>query len=1331
MHPYRQNQCGGAHPDAKMMAMHQQLQQCLYYQQQQTQGMWNPGAHQRYSGVNPSMHNPNFIAQQYRYFGHGGDGVHEYQQRQQLGPGNNVNLTSPQRPEWAESRPGRTPCKKSWWSHVVSQIRFVDSPRGIDLDVEDEHANVPEELKQIGSKAATRMDKEAEAAAPCFVGTFENPKGSDEVPGFAPAPVLVSGPAAAAGGWQQKGAGVPFLGMANPRPPYAQQQQQPAQAQASPRSRTNGVPPQRQQQLQRHLCRVNHDPASKGKGNSHSANGAGSRATSESSLPEATGRPEGDLLGDTGTIEGKLCRQAVDNAEGKEREKAARKQLQSVQPHSKDKPGGVKGMQPTMHKRQSENESSAGGAQQEQGKGTSKSINSHHCGIVEHQGSPKLSQAARKPTRRRYRPHNNYFDMRRPNDVNGNDGKENGGDNSDEYSSGSGSGGSCSSSSPGSDSDDDDDDDGDSDSSYSGGSDTDDEAEYSTMRRNSQSGIGGQSTLEYSAFHDALGAHARNFITSSENHSAGRHSIGGLLGAGVGGRFLYPEASASNVPGDGLLVSTLGHPQQATMPDAGVRYNVLGSFSLARCMAHALSANAVSTPSNSVTMPSNSATMATDLDDLDKQGYEIGTLTVEDTVLKQANQTPPVGTTGGTFSRRTSIQPRTATTRTPTKSTPPASARKEEKSPTRPRQVVGVHKPMPHPLVVPGTSSGTGATKAVSKTAETSLPKVRSGTEREHLKGSDALAKRCVTKRVSKDSGSSTVVSLKCKGESTLPVPSDRQRTASATKDRKSEKVASPVTRVVLATAAKEASAHVKTNAATTTAAPKGATATVIPTTLAETNPRPAPPLPLISSTQHGSSVPTNSLGPVQALKSHGKQGVTPPNIDKTKAAATVVTSQSSVESHQPSSEKTPIVAPHFATNQTLPTNAGGAVWVAAAAAAVAGLKPAAQLSPSSLHRPTASPSLGGRAPVRPAAQAPAVATPPLPTATSKIPADLKRVGAAAAVSSATPSDAAVPIIDSNGRHPHRVPAPLLGPATASAAPAHHRPQPQRPKNGALKNPGTAKNARGTTVSEAAASEMPPNKSAGWAPESSVTPGAPKKPSTVLRTNLTPVKPTVATATATTSSAARGATAPVTARSPPLVNGTSITTATVEDLATPSGTETPLTTASSAAEQPPANGVSKTAAVRASGNSLKHSASVSPRMGSSAPDSFTKDRLPPAMSVAASQASSTPSSHSNLQSAINGDDDGGVWPGDPFNYYGYSESDLPDSNNHYAINSSQPKLPAGNHAVHKYSMVGSPPVSPLIPSSTAGKADVSSHIGARRWLSGDADVLEEIGYLYY
>ncbi|CAG9573177.1 hypothetical protein LMJF_20_1060 [Leishmania major strain Friedlin] len=1264
MYSCRQNPYGGGRPDANVMAVRQQ-QQLQYYQQQRTQGMWIAGANQMYPGVGANMRNGNLMMQQRRYFGHDGDGMHQYHQHQrQFRRENNVNPTVPQQEGLAESRPGRTPCSSSWWSSVLPHMRLVDSPCGIDLDVEDENANVMEELRKTGSKAGTGMSNDTEVAAPAFVGAFESAKGAGELPQLIPTLALVLSPAVAAGREERKSAERDGMQVTNLYQSNAHPQQHPGQSQASLQSRTDGVPPPRQQKPQQHLS------------------------------------------GDYSAVAGSLDQQAIGDAEGKEGEHGAGKQSRSAQPRSadsEDSAGGMAGAQPALRKCQSEGEPRTGSAQQDQGTVALRLIHTPRCTIGEHQEPPTLPQAASDSAHDFPRGGARYSYMGGHNEADEEEDKDDGGcNNSDEYSGDSDSDGSGGSSSSSFDSD-------------SEGSDTDDEAECSTMRHNSQSAFGGQSTLEYSTFHGA---------------------------------------STSNLPSDAPLIGALGQPHHTTAPNAGIRGVAMSSFSLCHSVIHTPPANAVFA-GNSATVHNNSTSTATGTEDSDKHGYETGILMTAETVLKHTNRTGPVGAGAaeGVPSPRTGTPPSTATTLTATKAVPPAATKRKEDAPALPRQVVRRRKSVSSSVKTLAARSGTSATNDASKTAAAPLPGVHPSSKPERLKSGAATAELQPMKGASKSPDSSKAVSSTGKDENPLPTPSNIKCTASV-KNKKTAKVAT--------TASERATASVTTTTPIAVQAPQ------------------APPLPT-TGTQHVLSKPMNSLRSVQGLSSHGKQRAAPPRLGKAKTAAMAVTNQSTAKFHQPPSAATSTVAPYFATDPPLPTNAGSAAWATAGAASVAEPKPVAQPSATLLRRSPAWSSPDGSAPVPDASPTPLVAARSLSTLSGKVPAGSESITATEKAASTAPFEGTLSDIGSRGDRLHgavaqslrinlfrspqpRPPAPLSqvageaagnppsSAAAARAAVAHHRLQPQRPSNASLRELSTAKNALGKKGKAAVARATPPNEATASVPKSSATAGAPKSLSTELLSSIAPSKPTSATATAAVIPPARDATADVTTSSPSMATGTSIPTATVKSLATPSATKNSLTTVSSAAAKPSANGVIKTAVVSALGNTGKQSFPTSSGSNSSAAASTSRGRppplsvlvwmnqpktitkaaaAPPGSLVSVSRDSNTPSHHNNQKLITNGDDDDDAWLDDPYDYYGYGEADLPDSKNYSAVKPSPPKAPASNHATHRHSMVGSLAVSPLNASSTVGKTDAASGAGARLRPLGNADMLEEMGYMYH
>jgi hypothetical protein len=147
-----------------MMAAYRQHQQ--FYQQQRSCGQWNNNGMHPVMDLNSNMQGmgyPNYMglpcpphmayAMQQHPQQYGGPfNVPISRQR------NDNNNLQPQRPGWAESRPGRTPCKDDWWSHVKEDMQRIVSPKGIDLEKEDEHANVMEELQRTGTTSGVVSD---------------------------------------------------------------------------------------------------------------------------------------------------------------------------------------------------------------------------------------------------------------------------------------------------------------------------------------------------------------------------------------------------------------------------------------------------------------------------------------------------------------------------------------------------------------------------------------------------------------------------------------------------------------------------------------------------------------------------------------------------------------------------------------------------------------------------------------------------------------------------------------------------------------------------------------------------------------------------------------------------------------------------------------------------------------------------------------------------------------------------------------------------------------------------------------------------------------------
>ncbi|KPA75278.1 hypothetical protein ABB37_08579 [Leptomonas pyrrhocoris] len=176
-------------PDANMMATYHQQQQFYQQQQQQQQRCQWRSIHGTYPVMdqNPNIQGTgytNYMGQQQQpqqqiYSPHMGGYPMQQQSPLQYGGGfnaptsrpmNDMNIQQQQqqqqlRPGWAESRPGRTPCKDDWWSHVKDEMQRIESPRGIDLEKEDEHANVMEELQRTGTTSGVVDDGEDGAAA--------------------------------------------------------------------------------------------------------------------------------------------------------------------------------------------------------------------------------------------------------------------------------------------------------------------------------------------------------------------------------------------------------------------------------------------------------------------------------------------------------------------------------------------------------------------------------------------------------------------------------------------------------------------------------------------------------------------------------------------------------------------------------------------------------------------------------------------------------------------------------------------------------------------------------------------------------------------------------------------------------------------------------------------------------------------------------------------------------------------------------------------------------------------------------------------------------------
>ncbi|KAG5480028.1 hypothetical protein LSCM1_06449 [Leishmania martiniquensis] len=1282
MFMYHQNQFGGGHPDPHMIAL-LQTQQRQYYPQQPGQGMWNPSANQLFSDVDPSTRNGNFMMQQYRFFGHDQGLMYPYQQQQQrFGLDSNANPNVLRRPGWAESRPGRTPCEKNWWSHVVSEMLVVDSPCGLDLDVEDEHANVMEELRKTGSKAGTGIDEEVEAPSPGFAGLLEGPKGVGEATGPTLTPTRAREPAATAGGCLQMTAEA-VMCVSSPHQPCDPGKQPPRQAQAPTPPIRSGVPASREQMQpqpssdvvmhpQRHLCNASERSACENKGRSPPVKSAGSRAAANSSSKAASSH-DGRLSGNDGGAARSLCREVLGDAEGEQGERAAGEELDSAGPqsmNSKGRAGGVTKRTSTLPDRPSEREPHVDGEQQEPGKEAPRSANTLSSGIGERPGRPRSPRTERKLPR----PGNSFFHEDSPGGMDQEDNKEEGGDsNSDQYSSSDGSDGSHSSGSGHNDSE---------------GSGSDEEAEYSAMQRSSQSGIGGQSTLEYSAFHDASVVHARHSIVPSANHATANGSTGSFLGTEKGGHSLYLEATASNALIDVQLLSMVSQSQKTAAANTSTPDGVASSFRLGLSEVHPLSANAVFTASSSVDVSGSSITTAAEMEKLGRGGYEMGTLAMVKTVPEHASRAATVGAAGGARSRSASATPTAA------KILPTATARKNEEASALPKPVVGGQQSISLLVGEQGGSNGANDANNASKAGATQFSGVRPGGQRERLKRNDAAADRLLATRASRDLDSSKAASLTYKGGSPFPGSSNFQGSAAATTSE-AERTALPVTELALATAAKGAAAHKKTNASATTS--EGATPTIIGSTPAEAK---AGWLPIIRSTQHVHNSPANRVGSVQVPKSlgkrpspfprissaaHRKHTATPLGVDKAKAAAVMAMSLSSTGTS------------HVAADHSPPTSAGVATSAATAGAVVTELKPAAQ---------SAAPSSAGCAPVSAAALTLAVA-------------------------SAAPPGGNSSAIRSSDNLPRRVAAASLS-ATASPAVVRHHSQPQPPCASSLKKrPIAATDALGEEDGSVLARATPPGRTAGSACERLATVGAPKRLSTVLLSDLAPSKPAGVTATAAAAmSVTRNTAATAAERSSCVPKDTNTA---VKGTAVPSGVATPFPAANSVVAKSAARAMSKAVGATAGGNALKHSSppSLSPLGLAMKPKTVTAaTAAPPRMPVSASQANAAPASRSNERSALGGDDSS-TWPEDPYDCYGYIEPDLAGSHDGYAAKSLPTKAPAGDRAMHRYSMVESIAVSPLSTSSTTAKTDAASAAGARVRQSNEGNVLEDMGYMYY
>ncbi|GET88164.1 hypothetical protein, unknown function [Leishmania tarentolae] len=844
MYPYRQNQCGGGHPDANIMAMRQQ-QQLQYYQQQRAQRIWNPSAHHMYSNVDPSTQSGNFIMPKHLYFGHDGDGVHQYHQhQQQLGPESNRTPYVPQQEGWAQSRPRRTPCKHDWWSYVIAHMRVVDSPRGIDLDVEDDNANMMEELRQTKAEAGTDMNEDTETVEPACVGTFERAKRAGAPPEPTPTLDLGFSCATEACGGGQNSAETGRMQESNPYPPYAQSQQTPMQAQASLPSGEKGVPITRQQKPQEHL--------------------SGDRG---------------------GVIESRLGQEAISDAEGNEGEKETRKQIHSTQPHiaNKDNAGSIEGVQ------------------QKHGTVVLNSTSASHCNIGE---TRELLKFPQNPSKSACHPHhlrNRYFYTVYRGDTDKDQGKDDGEYNNSDESSGDRDSDSHSHSDSDSDSDDSD---GSSSSSFdSDGSDTDNEADYSTMRRNSQSAFGGKSTLEFSTF-QVSAMHARTSINPFSNHVEQRHSIAGLLGAAMSTRFQYPESSAYSVPSDDPAISILDQLQHPTAVHARARDVAMSSFSLCHSEAHALPVNALFAAGSSVTPRNTSTTTAAEMEDLGKHGYALANLVMAETTHEQANRTAPVGagTADGVPAPCTSTPLGTAAMQAAMRAVPPLPKRKKEEPAAQPREVAVKSKSASFSVEVPRTRSGTGAVTDAPKTAAAPLPKVNLSSKMERPKGGDATAEPRPTKGASKSPDSRKASIPVDKKENHLPGPLNLQPTPPVKKDHKTVKGGPPVTRVPLATAVKDNRIRDKANGATATTTSERATATATTITAAVAKVPQVPLFPM-ASIQHVPGKVRKVIRSAHVLKTHSKQKpMTFQRVDKANASLTTVMNQPSAKSHQPPS---------------------------------------------------------------------------------------------------------------------------------------------------------------------------------------------------------------------------------------------------------------------------------------------------------------------------------------------------------------------------------------------------------------------------------------------
>ncbi|KAG5506472.1 hypothetical protein JKF63_05975 [Porcisia hertigi] len=864
-------------------------------------------------------------SRRYGYLGYGREAMHGYPQPPQPQYANTLTRHAPQHADWAESRPGRTPCKKDWWLHVLSDMRVVDSPRGINLDVEDEQADVMVELKRTALKDQTELSGEASTTAPDVRGASASSELMSDAQWLSETSVSTTCTAGAEGEVLWEKAGLTCRQKANPHERCDRQPQSPPPAQASLNATI---------QPGRHFYGVNYKTALNSEDESRSSSCSAARATLDSTSHKASSCRNQHPLEDNGAITRSLHDQPDDQPDNGPAWPGAHlddsRILRRPPPNaaeSEEDPDG----EHTRKKEQCNADGRDGARSATRMQPVLRRYpNTHRYSIYDSQVLQSLPEATPEPGGPRPRPDNSDPYMIISEHTHGHVETDDTEDNHSDEDSVDGS----SVSSPSSSSDTDD---------YydSDGSETYDESEYSKTPPK------WQSTLDYSALNEG---------------AAARYS-GSLPGAAIPGRCLHPEASTSLMPSVGLFIRSPAHPLRTTAANGDIRDNAKSLSSLDHCVAHAASATTALPVNENVTTPRNSVIVPTGVEDASRHSDAVDTLCITASAPVHAAHTAPVGAAYKMCSRRPSKQPGTATATVPLE-----AAKDTGPTPTQTRQTVSEQISKSHPVETPERSSGTRHIKSFSNTAVTTLSRSPCVSERQHCGSGDAVPVLHSTKLASEDPYSSQAATPTPTGERASSVSPCHPHPPSISKEKWATAKTQPQREGAMSTTpAIVVDVDVKMNAATDDK----------PIKAKELQ---AQSLPVTRNTLHTLTKPQGS---VPASMSHGKKPRlfrhihstphskpcdTASGVDQANTPATSVTSHPSTESSQSPSARVASVTRPTEAGRSILANGGGEAWGVAAAAAVSTLKSVVQPHSSPFQNPTASnpisPSLAGGAPV-------------------------------------------------------------------------------------------------------------------------------------------------------------------------------------------------------------------------------------------------------------------------------------------------------------------------------------------------------------------------------